>query len=33
MRRLRTHLMLGKSYEEATKIADEKKAADAAKSA
>lgn len=33
MRRLRTHLMLGKSYEEATKIANEKRAADAAKSA
>lgn len=32
MRRLRTHLMLGKSFEEATKIANEKKAADAAKS-
>lgn len=29
MRRLRTHLMLGKSYEEATKIAEEKKSASA----
>ena len=29
MRRLRTHLMLGKSYEEATKLADAKKAASA----
>lgn len=29
MRRLRTHLMLGKSYEEATKIANEKKSASA----
>jgi hypothetical protein len=29
MRRLRTHLMLGKSYEEATKLADAKKSASA----
>lgn len=29
MRRLRTHLMLGKSYEEATKLADAKKVASA----